>query len=104
MSEAWINLLEKAGRVKVTEEFHIGMACRMVTEIADRLGFGAQIRQCALICASELASNLYRHATEGGELCAFELRAKSMRGIEIVAEETRSLMGEASCRIREHRS
>ena len=26
------------------------------------------------------------------------------RGIEIVAEETRSLMGEASCRIREHRS
>lgn len=71
----------------VTEKSQVGEARRRLTTMAEQLGFDSTAREKVAIVATELATNLLKHAGEG-ELVARRLvsaSAPDQEGIEILA-------------------
>ncbi|MER7280013.1 ATP-binding protein [Dactylosporangium sp. NPDC000244] len=79
--------IEELGWVAVDEPGAAGVARRVATDCAQRLGFGEQRAGEVAIVAAELASNLHRHA-DGGALSVRCLRRGEIGGIELVAVDS----------------
>ncbi len=72
-------------RIEVTEPSQGGEARRRATTLATSLGFSTERAGKVAIVASELATNLLKHATDGGEILLSTIERGNERGIEVVA-------------------
>ncbi len=70
--------------MEVTHESQVGHARRQIHEAAQRLGASAARAGEAAIVATELATNLVKHAN-GGEILLREVRTEGARALEIHA-------------------
>ena len=78
---------DKCVTVRVVEEHHIGHACRVATALAKAVGFDSARASCVAVAVSELAGNLFFHATRGGTISLVSLGREGEIGIEIIAED-----------------
>lgn len=72
-------------RVEVTESSQPPEARRRATALASALGFEAEGAGRVAIVAAELATNLLKHTSDGGEILLTPVELGGARGIEIVA-------------------
>jgi anti-sigma regulatory factor (Ser/Thr protein kinase) len=72
-------------RIEVTEAGHSGEAQRRATALVSALGFGTEDAGKVAIVASELAKNLVKHTSDGGEILLTPVERSAECGIEIVA-------------------
>lgn len=68
----------------LTDASHTAVVRRGATRLADRLGFGSERTAQAALVATELATNVIKHAGRG-EILLTECRAGDLRGVEILA-------------------
>lgn len=71
--------------VPVTEATQAGEARRTAITTANMLGFNEEDAARVGIVASEMATNLFKHAAGGGELLVNELITNDREGIELIA-------------------
>ena len=71
----------------MTEEYHIAQARRAAVALTEAVGFGQTRTSYVATAVSELASNLFCHATRGGTITLAALRREGEVGIEVVAED-----------------
>jgi serine/threonine-protein kinase RsbT len=74
-------------RVRVTEEHHIALARQVVRQMAEEIGFSSRDTCMIVTSVSELASNLYFHATGGGSLLFRRIDGDGAPGIEVVSDD-----------------
>jgi anti-sigma regulatory factor (Ser/Thr protein kinase) len=72
-------------RIEVTETGQSGEARRRATALASVLEFGTEDEGRVAIVATELATNLVKHTSDGGEILLTPVEQGGERGIEIVA-------------------
>lgn len=75
-------------RVEVTERSQPGEARRRATTLATSIGFGVESAGKVALVASELATNLVKHATAGGEILLTPVERGGERGIEVLAVDS----------------
>ena len=73
--------------VRVTEEHHIWQAQRAAKSLARSLALPQVATYSIATSVSELASNLFFHATCGGTITLAVLRQDGRVGVEVVAED-----------------
>ena len=73
--------------VQVAAEHDIARARREAKALAKRVGFGRVAAYHVATGVSELASNLFFHATGGGTITLAALRRDGEVGVEVVAED-----------------
>lgn len=73
--------------ILVTEEYQVAQAQRAAKALAESLGFEQVAVYATATSASELASNLVRHASRGGTITLTALERKAEIGIEVIAED-----------------
>lgn len=71
----------------VTEEYHIARARQAALALTETLGFERVMAFHVVTSVSELANNLFSHATRGGTISLVALGRNSKIGIEVVAED-----------------
>ncbi|WMW21494.1 anti-sigma regulatory factor [Methanolobus mangrovi] len=74
--------------VEVTNLSHVANVQTTVRSIAKKLGFSELASHKAATSASELASNLVHHASNGGSITIREVRKDGYIGIEIVSNDS----------------
>ena len=72
---------------RVTEEHHIARARRVASVLAEAIGFHPLMTACVVTSVSELAANLFLHATRGGTIALVPTERNGETGIEVVAED-----------------
>jgi anti-sigma regulatory factor (Ser/Thr protein kinase) len=72
-------------RIEITETSQPAEARRRAATLASALGFGADDEGTVGIVTSELATNLVKHTSDGGEILLTPVEQGGARGIEIVA-------------------
>ena len=73
--------------IPVTEEHHIAWARQAAAALAEEIGFKRVLVYHVATSVSELASNLFFHANQGGALTLTPLERENEIGIEVVAED-----------------
>jgi len=73
--------------IHVTEEHHIARARQAAVALAEEIGFKRVLVYYVATSVSELANNLFFHASRGGTLTLTPLRREGEIGIEVVAED-----------------
>lgn len=73
--------------VPVTEEYHIARARQAALALTKTLGFKQVTAFHVVTSVSELANNLFFHATRGGTISLVALERNSKIGIEVTAED-----------------
>ena len=73
--------------VNVTQEHHIAVARQAARALAEAIGFGQTATYDLATSVSELASNLFFHATGGSAISLVALRRRDKVGIEVTAED-----------------
>ena len=71
-------------RVEVAEQSQVAEARRRATTLATALGFGTEGAGKVAIVASELATNLVKHTTAGGEILLTPVARNGDVGIEVM--------------------
>jgi anti-sigma regulatory factor (Ser/Thr protein kinase) len=72
-------------RIEVTETGQPAEARRRASALVSGLGFGTEAEGRVAIVASELATNLLKHTSDGGEILLTPVEQGGERGIEILA-------------------
>jgi len=73
--------------VPVNEEYHIARARQAALALTRTLGFKQVTAFHVVTSVSELAHNLFFHATRGGTISLIALERNSKIGIEVTAED-----------------
>ena len=73
--------------VHVTEEHHVALARQAAVALAEEIGLKRVLVYHVATGVSELANNLFSHATRGGRITLAALRREGEIGIEVVAED-----------------
>ncbi len=73
--------------IPVTEEHHIAQARQAAVALAEGIGFKRVLVYYVATSVSELANNLFFHASRGGRITLTPLRREGEIGIEVVAED-----------------
>jgi len=73
--------------IHVTEEYHIARARQMAVALAAEIGLRQVAVYYVATSVSELANNLFFHATRGGTITLVPLRQNGEIGLEVVAED-----------------
>ena len=73
--------------VRVALEHHIAQARQEARAVAEVVGFKRAVLHGVLTAVTELASNLFFHATQGGTITLTALRRDGEVGIEVTAED-----------------
>lgn len=75
-------------RVEVTERSQPSEARRRATTLATALGFDAENTGKVALVATELATNLIKHASSGGEILLTPVERGGEQGIEVIAVDS----------------
>jgi len=75
-------------RVEVTERSQSSEARRRATTLATALGFSAENTGKVALVATELATNLIKHASGGGEILLTPVDRAGEKGIEVIAVDS----------------
>ena len=86
MTTAMIDLGECV-TVRVVEEHHVAQARQIATALIRAIGFDQVETSYVAVAVSELAGNLFFHATKGGTITLVGLRREGEMGIEIITED-----------------
>lgn len=70
--------------IAITDSSHIAEARRSSLELAEKLGFSEIERGKIALIATEMASNVVKHARRGGELLIQPIQAGSSNGLELL--------------------
>jgi len=73
--------------IHVTEEYHIAQARQAATALAREIGFKQVPVYYVATSVSELAGNLFVHATRGGMITLAAVKREGEIGIEVIAED-----------------
>jgi len=73
--------------IQVTEEIDIAWARQKSQALAEAIGFREVATHYVAISVSELANNLFFHATRGGTITLSPISRSGEAGIEIIAED-----------------
>jgi len=73
--------------VRVSEEHHIAQARQVATALVRAIGFDQVGTSYAAVAVSELAGNIFLHATKGGTIILVDLRREGEVGIGVIAED-----------------
>ncbi len=73
--------------IPVTEEHHIARARQAAAALAEEIGFKRVLVYYVATSVSELADNLFFHASRGGALTLTPLEREDEIGIQVVAED-----------------
>jgi len=73
--------------VKITEEHHVGQAQIAAKSMALSIGLSQVATHSIATAVSELANNLFFHATHGGTITISSIRQNGSIGVEIISED-----------------
>ena len=73
--------------VVVVEEYQVALARQTAKILSEENGFGRVATYYIATCVSELANNLFLHATRGGTVTIAIIESCGKKGIEVVAED-----------------
>jgi len=73
--------------IQVTKEIDIARARQKCKAVAEAIGFKQVVTQYVATSVSELANNLFFHATRGGTITLVPISRNGEAGIEIIAED-----------------
>lgn len=74
-------------KIAIVEEWHIAQARQAAIRVADAAGLRRLLCAYVATAVSELAHNLFFHATAGGTISLRLVESDGRRGIEVVAED-----------------
>lgn len=73
--------------VRVREEYQIAQARQAARGVAQTMEFSSVATACIATAVSELASNLFFHANQGGVISLTGIKKEKRVGIEVVSED-----------------
>ncbi len=73
--------------ITITAEHHIAQARQTATALASEIGFKRVLVYYIATSVSELAGNIFFHATRGGSIIFRTLRDNGRIGLEVIAED-----------------
>ena len=87
MDDRTMTIAREPTIAQVTEEHHIARARRAARALAEAIGFHPLVTACVVTSVSELATNLFLHATRGGAITLVPIERNGETGIEVIAED-----------------
>ena len=79
--------VEDATVLAVTAEWHVARARTAAWSVTEPMGFSRTLAAYVVTAISELATNLFFHATNGGTITLFRHQRDGRSGITVVAED-----------------
>lgn len=80
-----LNSLSKIMRILVKDQSYVGTARRSVREFAERTGIHSEPLEKLSILVSEIATNLAKHASDGGEIITEDASEGSHKAVRIIS-------------------